>query len=290
MIDSKQISVVMQGPITGASRDQIANNVLSVRKVLPDSQLIVVTWKGAEVSAVHDVADQIIELDDPGTTTLGWDQKCNVDRQLKSVHTGLAAATSEFAVRMRLDTALENDLFVRAYEKMLADESLATSSLFQQRVMATSIYFRDAAKSNYLFHPSDIFHFGLRKDLLALWRAPLVQEKKSAAYQLALVPEQYIWIHYLISNDIPAAHLDAQRFRWRSMAMSEWSLATNWWVIDAKSNGIVLPDRFLTSNLPEKTHFETEWREFVKRSGTRPSLRACRWNVLRKFTRKVKWP
>lgn len=290
MIESKQISVVMQGPITGASCDQIANNVLSVRKVFPHSQLIVVTWKGAEVSVVQKMVDQIIELDDPGTATLGWDQKCNVDRQLKSVHSGLAAATCDFAVRMRLDTSLESDHFVTAYEKMLADKDLAKSSLFQQRVMATSIYFRDAAKSNYLFHPSDIFHFGLREDLLDLWSAPLVQEKNSAAYQLALVPEQYIWIHYLLSKNIPAAHLDAQRFRWRSMAMSEWSLATNWWVIDAKSNGIVLPDRFLTSNLPQKTHFEVEWREFVKRSGKRPSLFTCRWNVLRKFTRKVKWP
>lgn len=290
MIESNQISVVMQGPIVEAQHKVIVSNVDHVRSVLPKCELIIATWTGGDVSVLSGKADRVLELDDPGTTTLGWDNKCNIDRQLRSVHAGLRVATRPYAIRMRLDTTLENDRFLEAYWAMLMDGTLRPATLFKQRVLATSIYFRDAAKSNYLFHPSDIFQMGLRSDLLELWEAPLVQSKQSKAVQLALVPEQYIWICYLLSKGLPAAQLDAQRFWYRSMLMSEWSLATNWWVVDGKGNGVILPDRFLTSNLPEKTHYESEWRDFAVRAGKQPRMLACRWNVLRKFTRKVKWP
>lgn len=280
----------MQGPIGEAQRAVIVTNVESVRRVLPNCELIVATWTGSDVGLLSGKADRILELDDPGIASLGWDNKCNIDRQLRSVNAGLRVATRPYAIRMRLDATLEHAGFLDAYWSMLTDASLRPASLFKQRVLATSIYFRDAAKSNYLFHPSDIFQMGLRNDLVDLWKAPLVQSKQSKAVQLALVPEQYIWICYLLSKNVSAEQLDAQRFRYGSMLMSEWSLATNWWVVDGKANGIVLPDRFLTSNLPEKTHYESEWRAFVERASKHPRLLACRWNVLRKFTRKVKWP
>lgn len=290
MIESNQISVVMQGPITEAQHDSCVANVEQVRRILPDCELIVATWTGSDIRKVSARADRVLELDDPGVATLGWDKKCNIDRQLRSVSSGLRAAKRDFAIRMRLDCTLESDRFLKNYSEGCSEPTVPTPTLFQQRVLAASIYFRDAAKSNYLFHPSDIFQFGLRSDLLDLWNAPLVQSKQSQAIQLALVPEQYIWINYLLSKGISPSHLDARRFRYLSILMSEWSLATNWWVVDARANGIVLPERFLNSNLPEKTHFEQEWRSFMHRSGKSPALFACRWNVLRKFTRKVKWP
>lgn len=290
MIESKQISVVMQGPITEALHDSIVANVEQVRRTLPDCELIVATWTGSDIRKVSTWSDRVLELDDPGISTLGWDEKCNIDRQLRAVSSGLRVAKREFAIRMRLDCTLENDRFLKNYSDCCSEPTVPAPTLFQQRMLAVSIYFRDAAKSNYLFHPSDVFQFGLRDDLLDLWNAPLVQSEKSNAIQLALVPEQYIWINYLLSKGISPSHLDARRFRYRSILMSEWSLATNWWVVDAKGNGIVLPERFLTSNLPEKTHFEQDWRAFMQRAGKSPALLACRWNVLRKFTRKVKWP
>lgn len=290
MIEAKQISVVMQGPIVESERENISNNVASVRRILPNCELIVATWTGSDVRGLSGTADRVLELDDPGAATLGWETKCNIDRQLRSVLAGLRIATRTFAVRMRLDCSLEQAGFLKIYAKLLNDSALSSASLFRKRVLAASIYFRDAAKSNYLFHPSDIFQMGLREDLLDLWAAPLVQSKKSAAVHLALVPEQYLWIHFLLSKGISPQQLDTRRFRYGSMLMSEWSLASNWWVVDAKAQGVVLPMRFLTSNLPEKTHYEREWPAFAARAGKRPSLLACRWNVLRKITRKVKWP
>jgi len=290
MIETAEISVVMQGPISPANLNVIAENIAHVKHILPGCELIVVTWKGSDVKDRLSSVDQFLELDDPGTTTLGWDSKSNIDRQLTSVLGGLKVASRSHSVRMRLDTSLVNTLFLQAYAAMLADARLRPASLFRERVLSTSIYFRDAAKSNYLFHPSDIFHFGLVSDLLDLWSAPLVQSHQSAASRIALVPEQYIWIQYLLSKGFSEAKLDARRFRYSSILISEWSLATNWWVVDSKANGIVLPERFLTTNLPEKTHFENEWRSFANRAGSTPALRACCWNVVRKFLRKVKWP
>lgn len=290
MIESNEISVVMQGPISPANLNMIAGNIAQVKRALPHSELIVVTWKGSDVKHLLSSVDQFVELEDPGTTTLGWDSNSNIDRQLRSVLGGLKVASRSYAVRMRLDTTLGSDRFLETYTAMLADAKILPASLFRNRVLSTSIYFRDAAKSNYLFHPSDIFHFGLVSDLLDLWSAPLVQSHQSAASRLALVPEQYIWIHYLLSKGFPETKLDARRFRYCSMLMSEWSLATNWWVVDGRANGIDLPARFLTTNLPEKTHFENEWRSFADRATSKPTLRACRWNVVRKFLRKVRWP
>ena len=290
MIESSEISVVMQGPISPANLDAIADNIAQVKHALPRCELIVITWKGSDIKHRLSRVDQFLELEDPGTTTIGWDSKSNIDRQLASVLGGLRVASRSYAIRMRLDTTLASDRFLQSYAALLADTSIRPPSLFRKRVLSTSIYFRDAAKSNYLFHPSDIFHFGLLSDLLDLWNAPLVQSHRSAASRLALVPEQYIWIQYLLSKGFSEAKLDARRFRYASILMSEWSLATNWWVVDGKANGIVLPDRFLTTNLPEKTHFENEWRSFADRARSTPTLRACRWNVVRKFLRKVKWP
>ena len=290
MIPAQNISVVFQGPIASGQADVVHHNVRQVKRLLPQSEIIISTWRGSGVADLNCEVDQIIESTDPGIATLGWDSKCNINRQICSTQTGLNVATRQYAMKIRLDSTLSGLSFLEVYAKMLSDSQVGPASLFRQRVLATSLYFRDAAKSNYLFHPSDTFQFGLRSDLHDLWNVPLVGEGDPVTEKLALVPEQYLWIRYLLSKGIPAKNVDASRFRWSSMIMSEWSLATNWWVVAGERHGIDLPARFLTTNLPGKTHFEEEWNSFAMRSGRKPSWRACRWNVVRKFTRKVRWP
>lgn len=290
MIPAENISVVFQGPVGSGQADVVHHNVRQVKRLLPQSEIIISTWIGSEVGNLKCDVDQVIESVDPGTATLGWDAKCNINRQICSTSAGLNAATRQYAMKIRLDSTLSGLSFLDVYAQMLSDPQVGPASLFRQRVLATSLYFRDAAKSNYLFHPSDTFQFGLRSDLLDLWNVSLVGQGDPITEKLALVPEQYLWIRYLLKRGVPATKVDASRFRWSSMIMSEWSLATNWWVVAGERQGIELPARFLTANLPEKTHFEEEWRSFALRSGPKPSWRVCRWNVVRKFTRKVKWP
>jgi hypothetical protein len=287
MIDSGQISVVIQGPINERNREAVATNVRKVREVLPESEIIVSTWRGAGARDLDLAADDVLELEDPGAVVLGADTNCNVDRQIYSVFSGLQRASRRYALRMRVDTSLANTGFLLSYQNMLEDRELPRTTLFEQRVLATSLYFRDPSKIDYLFHPSDIFHFGLRGDLLKLWGVPLVRWKHSFAVRLALVPEQYIWISCLLLNGYLPFRLDSTRFSLESILLSDWSLATNWWVIDGKSRGVLLPERFETASAPEKVFLEPDWRSFAIGAGKKPRLFNCRWSVLRKLGRRV---
>ena len=96
MVDFKEISVVVQGAISGKSTDpehyQITKKVLqSIRKYLPGAEIILSTWKGSDVKGLD--YDQLVESDDPGAVLLGEYNGVkafnNLNRQIVSSKAGL---------------------------------------------------------------------------------------------------------------------------------------------------------------------------------------------------------
>jgi hypothetical protein len=170
-IDSKDISVVVQGPIH--TQDNLTKRVLeSVRTHLPNAELILSTWKGSEVDGLD--CDILLLNDDPGAIN-GLN---NVNRQIVSTRNGLQKVFGSF------------------------------------------------------FHISDIFHFGLKKDLNLLWSAPL-------AVKWDMAPEQHIWISCLnlLNRNINWFKLNLyQQYKY-----SEISIINNFNIETPERLGIKLP-------------------------------------------------
>jgi len=196
MIDPVDISVVVQGPITGRPDDPVAKRLTyqtleSVHRHLPGCEIIVSTWRG---SNTHDLPPfhRLVESDDPG----GWPCDLppgtvvtssaprllyNANRQIVSSLAGLQAATRPYAMKLRSDMVLTGTGFIDWFGRYRA--RCPERRILRERVLACTIYSRNPRKKyNYPFHPSDWFHFGLREDVLNLWDIPLAPEPETSRW------------------------------------------------------------------------------------------------------------
>jgi hypothetical protein len=213
-IQSASISVIVQGPVTGLSSqpylEQFTKRSLeSVRKFLPDAELILSTWEGAEVGGLP--YDVLLLNKDPGATRFSEKSTAcnNINRQIVSTKYGLALATRPFVLKMRSDTILCGTNFLKYFGRFSARSS---RSVLTQKVIAST---RFSYIPNYrmplsCYFPSDWFHFGLKGDVHDIWEIPLAPEPLTTQWisdpplpchrdgpRLRYANEQYIWISFL---------------------------------------------------------------------------------------------
>ena len=100
MIDPKDISVVVQGPVVGKpdwppSKRLTERCLASIRRHLPGAEIILSTWAGSPVDGLD--FDRLVECQDPGGVLLhehkGRKIFFNCSRQIVSTREGLRAAT-----------------------------------------------------------------------------------------------------------------------------------------------------------------------------------------------------
>jgi hypothetical protein len=235
MISDKDISVVVQGPIH--TQDNLTKRVLeSVRTHLPDAELILSTWKGSQIDGLD--CDVLLLNDDPGAIN----GRNNVNRQIVSTRNGLQKATRTYAVKLRTDTQLTGTGFIDAFDKYPErhPERREDFKVFERKIVIPTIYTRNPFHLNpYFFHPSDIFHFGLKSDMLLLWNIPMATESDVKN----LVPEQYIWLNALKSMswniNLSELHLK-EKFR-----LNEISLVNNFIVDTPRNLDLLFPERLM---------------------------------------------
>lgn len=233
MISSKDISVVVQGPVQ--HQDDLTKCVLeSVRKHLPYAELILSTWKGSDVSELN--YDVLLLNDDPGAIN----KTNNVNRQIVSTRNGLQKATRRYAVKLRTDTLLTGTGFLDAFDRY--PERRDDFKVFKHKVVIPNLYTRNPSRivphnPLYFFHPSDIFQFGLREDLLLLWDIPLASANSKS------VPEQYIWTSCLRKTfqNIDYFHLNLRE----QLRISEISIINNFQIEKIEFLGIQLLSRLM---------------------------------------------
>lgn len=102
---SKEVSVVFQGAI---NQKYIENGVDSVRKYLPESEIIISTWEGQLLpSSCADKVDRILFNRDPGGTIFTRNGKIqNQNRQIFSTKEGILASTRKYVLKLRSDMKL----------------------------------------------------------------------------------------------------------------------------------------------------------------------------------------
>lgn len=218
-IQSKDITVVVQGPIDWSVTSKYSRPTTIVltrflRRLLPDAKIIVSTWANQPVEGL--TFDEVVFNEDPGAQG-EWPSftSNNINRQIVSTCGGLARVKTQYCLKVRTDIIIENISFIEAFETLapLGGEK----DLFDFPIVANNLTSRNTteilnriADHPILFHPSDHVHFGLSKDLKALWNVALqtdedafyfmdrTQPNRWRAHELSrLAPEQHLLTHAL---------------------------------------------------------------------------------------------
>lgn len=281
-IQSNEISVVIQGPLYRNSKLSIglAESVSSIRLWLPYSEIIVSTWDGESVDGIDDI-DKVI-FSQPPAPLLDINGNANyVGHQILSTKKGIVASTRKYVLKIRADHMLEGQSFL--IEPL---ETKATEFTFLKRkIVVSSFFLRNPLKVPYLFHISDLVHFGLREDMLSFWNTEipnyenLKQDTNQGHFDLFSnysggtifreVPEQTLIIDWLKRNgiNIRIPYPCATSYKW--FRIWELILAENFYVVDARKSQILYPNRFYSAFLGEKTVVgEKEYSELLNNPGS----------------------
>lgn len=215
MVDSMDISVVIQGPIV---KDRYKNEnitwtqkcISQIRSLLPDAQIILSTWEGSDTSDLPPV-DKLIKTEE--IDAVYYDEYLgiydNTNRQIITTLCGLNQSTKSFALKIRTDTVLYSTKFLSYFEKYKSRD--AAYSVFQSRIVASSIYAKKHAGSGelvtkQLFQPSDIILFGRKDDLLNLYNIPLNSVDDSQFFKRISKPCFDAYTH-MLSKYTPEQHI-----------------------------------------------------------------------------------
>jgi hypothetical protein len=172
MIDSKKISVVVSGPILGTKDEPkcfTQKACESVRKFLPDAELILSTWEDSDCEGI--TCDILIKSKDPG--------KCfkNINRQICSRLAGLKAVNREYVLAIRSESEIINLDFIDMIDKYTLHGG--EFGFLENRIVTQAFF---PASRMGLFHMGDWYFWGHTKDVLEFWNLPYFDEEKYNKY------------------------------------------------------------------------------------------------------------
>ena len=279
---SKDISVIVQGPIFGKPGEdydkQITLHCLeSIKQVLPESEIILSTWKGSDCS--HLFYDTLILSDDPGAISYNdYELKNllnNTNRQIVSTYNGIKEASRKYAIKIRGDFKLENASFLFLMNKFT---KVNKYRFFKHRIIVPTIVSRDPEKFPLLFHMSDLFQVGYTEDLLDLWDIPLQPEPQTTRafpyntsfinnpfkvnyWNMQFTPEQYIWHAFAKKRGL---NLDIKYFYQipiRIISLSLLSVIDNFIIASPEQLGILVPESITRKFNPGFLYTHEKWKK-----------------------------
>ncbi|MFZ5830272.1 MAG: WavE lipopolysaccharide synthesis family protein [Planctomycetota bacterium] len=245
MLSSHEISVVVQGPIVGGPNDPperrlTSRCVASVRRALPQAEIVLSTYRGADLEGL--TYDVLVESDDPGGHLQNdllrvWN---NCNRQITTTRAGLQRASGQLAMKLRSDMELTGAEGLKHFGRY--SKRCPEWHIFEERLLACTVYSRNPRLSYcYPLHPSDWFFFGRREDMLRLWNIPLQPEPETSRWfetrprpepdlipsnLFRYAPEQYLWVSCLRTHgEVRFEH--CHDFSHDPIRLTEMSFANN---------------------------------------------------------------
>jgi len=294
-IESAQVSVVVAGPIPRTryrGADAIQAVIASVRNHLPRAELILSTWENEDTDGLD--YDVVVKQPDPGGFVLqqhnGKRFVNNVNRMIAAIREGVRAAGRPHVMRLRSDCILTNSNSLSLFGTWTIP--CGDTTFVSERILACTLYSRDPTiyfpKHGYLpHHPSDIFHFGYRRDIEAMWSAPLVTDD-SDKWQLLIdkasgttyrwyryAPEQHVWLSFVRRyREVLCDHIAHSHARAASETMQLF--AANLVLLSPRQLGFrSLKPWFFWRHMPETCITHRQWLTTYQRytGSLRPSAR-----------------
>lgn len=266
MFSSESVSVVIQGPLY---RNQdgsalVCSAIESLRKLLPDAEIIVSTWDNESIADVD--ADIILQSEYPEPLVDINGNAIHVGAQIKSTLNGIRSATRPYVLKFRADLSLDNLSMMEAHSRAEVNRSV---SVFDSPIIVTNLFTRNPARFPVLFHLSDIVQFGRRADMLDLWSSPepmtsdIFLHGKSnklgvlgnyLGYTgLRVVSEQYLMLSWLNRKGVSADLKNPSHMNYELLRLWERILLNDFTVIDWQDSGVKFPDRFFTFSYAERS-------------------------------------
>ena len=185
MIESKDISVVVQGPV----REGTEKCLESIRQYLPGAEIILSTWVGSRIDGLD--YDVLVLNDDPGAVlvekTPGRTVYNNMNRQLLSTQSGLKKASRRYVLKFRSELILTHHAFLRYFD--LFQKCGKNYNLFRRKMLTSTLWTRSdmfrkgQARIPVPFHVSDWWLFGLKEDMNTYFAdTPLAREPTFTGY------------------------------------------------------------------------------------------------------------
>ncbi len=209
IINSEDISVVVQGPI---NKKYTYQSLISIKKYLPNAQVILSTWENSNVAFLDGLYDDIIFNKDPNAVIPKGICCHNVNRMVVSTNEGIKRANRKYILKIRSDVVLDNLNFLDIFDKF--NERNDKYKLFEHKILASTLFSKIYVRFNKLrkcvpFHVSDWWFFGLTTDVKKFLLASEVvdepyfsnyfKEKQNASKDRSykniywkFAPEQYI--------------------------------------------------------------------------------------------------
>lgn len=294
MISSKDISVVVQGAI---NKTETKKCLKSIRKFLPDAEIILSTWENSDVNNLKGLYDKIIFNKDVDAPVIGEiNGKTiynNMNRQLFSTQEGIKRAIRKYILKLRSDLILSNINFLTFFDKY--PERGEEYKLFEHKILIPTLVTRFSFNENLLtpFHFSDWWFFGLKQDIEKYFlETPLVKEpefsnyfnnaensKKATPYlslAFKFAPEQYFGYSCFARNFEDIYMEDAADINSLIVEKYRKCLINNFIVLDYKHSGIYLNkypsaknellEGFIYLWLYNFYRFEKDYKEFCDKN------------------------
>ena len=259
-IPSESISVVINGLVVGNSdadeRERFTKRSLeSVRKYLPNAQLILSSWEGSDISGLD--YDDVVLSPQPVpiyiTTTEGQTKLMSGNNQIVSSQNGLKLARRQYTLRMRSDTVLTGTNFLNYF---VTYNRYPNNGILKKKVVVLPTFNpRRAGHGRFLFDTCDWLFFGLTEDIKNIYDVPFVKEsdmrgvKTNGGYPAEenFSTEQYLWLNFLRKYEdvcFPSYSYNTPE----ALALSEKSYAENAIMVPAHKAG------FLSLKMPHAAY------------------------------------
>lgn len=202
MIVSKDISIVVQGPIGQGNIVDIVNVLSIYRDVFPDAELVcsisssdifkyghddfslISKFKDdhrirSSISKMKSLGDKFVFCSEalPLSPLKNGTGVFNGNYQIEAAQKGLSICTRKYVLRIRNDMVFLSSKIIDFYFRYNGIER-GEYKVFKNPVLISSAFtLNPFAIERFPFHWSDWFHFGLTTDVVDLWNVPFMSER-----------------------------------------------------------------------------------------------------------------
>ena len=277
-IDTKDISVVVQG---GIDQKYTSDCLKSIRKHLPDSEIILSTWEGPNIDGLN---YDIIIFNQKIENNLIHNEILNIinnsNRQIISTQNGIKKASKKYILKLRTDSLLLNNNFLEYFYEFPNRNNKYIG--FKNRIIVPSVYSREYSNDIKLclpFHTSDFYFFGLADDIKDyILNTELLKDNELSGFYLKynnLAPSKNFKWKYPTEQHICAYWVQK---RFNNILFTDWSdityksykeslniLYNNFIFLDLEQSGITNPKHSWAFENSDKIDGLITYERFLQR-------------------------